>query len=906
MDKYEYKVRAEEIKSLIADGEYAEAAKIADTIDWRRVRSVMMLCTISDLYKINRRYEDSRDILLLAYEKGGGRRPIVYSLCELSIKLEEYVQAIEYYKEFVQLAPKDSGRYILQYKLYEAQEVSLEERIAVLEELKKKDYREKWAYELAYLYHRVGLESKCVEECDEMFLWFSDGRYVLKALELKKLHQPLTEEQEAKYEQMKHTGGIIEADIVTEGKAIQEEAGQAAAEEEEDDEFSREQNVLTDPTQELPGKSLDEIEVKTVDVSQYNTINLQKELAESMKEFLGVSSHAEERENAVQKETQDVEEAEAAEAADMAEAADIHEVTASEMPAEELPAASGPETPAAVKQDTDEMQLISEDMLTDSDSEAADPVSEEVFFGNTSEVKVEDVISELVEKDAQTSRNIAAMQESVSKVADRAESLQKDRERLPEASPNPAISNTGVLRTFHKPSGFDDILSQEYDGQISLAIPEEEQIEKQITGQLSIDDVMAEWEKMKKDNEQKMLQEIKERVHKQTDSLFSDFDEATKTGLLEELEKAMVDAAVRESKKRAEAERPKVVKVSDIDAKEEEKAEEQPEEQSEKQPEVIEDAEIIEEETGEADTSLDEEIPAEEVPEKEIAEEEAAEEKIEEEKIEEEKTEEEKTKEEGTAEAGNSYTAREMSRSEREQFAPFIHHKKTRKQIVEVIDNISLASYTGNVVITGEEGTGTTALAKLLVKEVQLSDNNFSGKVAKISGGNMNKKEVGATLDRLLGGALIIEGAASMKKNTVESLIRELNQEGKGLIIILEDKKEAIEKFLTKYPALATIFNLRVDVEALDDQTLVKYARKYALEQEYAIDELGVLALHTRIADMQTSDHEVTLSEIEEIVDEAIYYADKKTPKHFFDVLFGKRYDDEDMVVLREKDFMHY
>ncbi len=891
MDKYEYKVRAEEIKSLIADGEYAEAAKIADTIDWRRVRSVMMLCTISDLYKINRRYEDSRDILLLAYEKGGGRRPIVYSLCELSIKLEEYVQAIEYYKEFVQLAPKDSGRYILQYKLYEAQEVSLEERIAVLEELKKKDYREKWAYELAYLYHRVGLESKCVEECDEMFLWFSDGRYVLKALELKKLHQPLTEEQEAKYEQMKHTGGIIEADIVTEGKAIQEEAGQAAAEEEEDDEFSREQNVLTDPTQELPGKSLDEIEVKTVDVSQYNTINLQKELAESMKEFLGVSSHAEERENAVQKETKDVEEE-----AEAAEAADIHEVTASEMPAEELPAASGPETPAAVKQDTDEMQLISEDMLTDSDSEAADPVSEEVFFGNTSEVKVEDVISELVEKDAQTSRNIAAMQESVSKVADRAESLQKDRERLPEASPNPAISNTGVIRTFHKPSGFDDILSQEYDGQISLAIPEEEQIEKQITGQLSIDDVMAEWEKMKKENEQKMMQEIKERVHKQTDSLFSDFDEATKTGLLEELEKAMVDAAVRESKKRAEAERPKVVKVSDIDAKEESKAEKQPEEQTEEQLEVIEDAGIIEEETGEADTPLDEEIPAEEAPEKEIAEEEAAEEK----------TEEEKTEEEGTAEAGNSYTAREMSRSEREQFAPFIHHKKTRKQIVEVIDNISLASYTGNVVITGEEGTGTTALAKLLVKEVQLSDNNFSGKVAKISGGNMNKKEVGATLDRLLGGALIIEGAASMKKNTVESLIRELNQEGKGLIIILEDKKEAIEKFLTKYPALATIFNLRVDVEALDDQTLVKYAKKYALEQEYAIDELGVLALHTRIADMQTSDHEVTLSEIEEIVDEAIYYADKKTPKHFFDVLFGKRYDDEDMVVLREKDFMHY
>ena len=170
----------------------------------------------------------------------------------------------------------------------------------------------------------------------------------------------------------------------------------------------------------------------------------------------------------------------------------------------------------------------------------------------------------------------------------------------------------------------------------------------------------------------------------------------------------------------------------------------------------------------------------------------------------------------------------------------------------------------------------------------------------------MNKKDVGATLSKLSGGALIIENAASMKKNTVDALVKELNQEGKGLIVLLEDKKDAMEEFLANYPALTPLFNLRVDVEALDDQTLVKYAKKYALDHEYVIDELGVLALHTRIADMQTSDHEVTLSEIEEIVDEAIYFADKKTPKHFFDILLGKRYDEEDMVILREKDFMHY
>lgn len=872
MDKYEYKVRADEIKALIAEGEYAEAVKIADTIDWRRVKSVMMLCTISDLYKINRRYEDSRDILLLAYEKHTGGRLIVYSLCELSIKLEEYVQAIEYYKEFVQLAPKDTGRYILQYKLYEAQEVSLEERIAVLEEFKKKDYREKWAYELAYLYHRVGLESKCIEECDEMFLWFGDGRYVLKALELKMLHQPLSEEQQEKYNQMKHTGGIIEPEIVTERKAIKEEA-EVETEEEEDDEFSLKENLLTDPTQEIPAKELDDIQVKTVDVSQYNTINLQKELAESMKEFLENNPTVEMPVEQIEKELEQTKVFEPAPEPKV-EPEIKQEVVQQE----------------TIRQDTDEMQLITEEDLEK-------PVSEEVFFGNTAEVSIEDVVSELAEKNAENNKTavyqnpVPEKQVSISQVA----------------SPDSAISNTGVIKTFHKPSGYDNILSQEYDGQISLVVPEEEKVEKQITGQLSIDDIMAEWERVKKENERKRMEEIRQRVHKQTDTLFADFDESTKSGLLEELEKAMVNAAMKEEKMRAEMERPKVIKVSDIEAKSE-KAEpaQQPETQAaeSEKPELVEELPKVQEleflagseliEDPEEEISISEEQPEEaEIPTSEEQPQEAVADD-EEEEIEEKEESEQK------------YQAREMSDSEKEQFAPFIHHKKTRRQIVEAIDNISMASYTGNVIITGEEGTGTTALAKLLVKEIQLSDSNFSGKVAKISGTTMNKKEVGATLSKLEGGALIIEGATSLKKATVEALVKELNQEDKGIIILLVDSKQSMNDFLKKYEMLSTIFNLRVDVEALDDQTLVKYAKKYALDQEYTIDELGVLALHTRIADMQTSDHEVTLAEIEELVDDAIYYADRKTPGHFFDILFGKRYDEEDMIILREKDFMHY
>lgn len=921
MDKYEYKVRADEIKSLIAAGEYAEAVKIADTIDWRRVKSVMMLCTISDLYKINRRYEDSRDILLLAYERHSGGRLIVYSLCELSIKLEEYVQAIEYYKEFVQLAPKDSGCFVLQYKLYEAQEVSLEERIAVLEALKKRDYREKWAYELAYLYHRVGLASKCIEECDEMFLWFGEGRYVLKALELKQLHTTLSPEQQEKYEMMKQTGGNIQSELAAEQNAIKEEA-ERETEEEEDNEFSLQENLLTDPTQELPGKELDDIQVKTVDVSQYNTINLQKELAESMKEFLENHPTEEMPVEQVEEEISQTKVFEPIEGYDSVSSKETAEKETAE--AEETPIPS-------VRQDTDEMQLISDVDLNE--SKEGKPVSEEVFFGNTAEVNIEDVVSELVEKNAEQGRITAPVS------------------ALPTASPNPAVSNTGVIKTFHKPSGYDDILSQEYDGQLSLVVPEEEKVEKQITGQLSIEDIMAEWERIKKENELKRMEEIKKRVHQQTDTLFADFDESTKSGLLEELEKAMVTAAIQEEKKKADLERPKVVKVADMEQLKGQKAEkavlESPETES---AEISEDTEVQEaadaeesvavqesaakerlevqdvsltqtasasdEKVKEAEGTETEEISEEEESaEAEEISKEAEDTEAEDDSPQEENKAEELAKKETSVvtdieksgeEAEDKSRTREMSAGEREQFAPFIHHKKTRRQIVDVLDNISMASYTGNVVITGEEGTGTTALAKLLVKEVQLSDSNFSGKVAKISGATMNKKDVAATLAKLSGGALIVEDAAGMKKAAVEALIKVLNQEGSGLIVLLEDSRPKMEDFLAKYEELGSIFNLRVDVEALDDQTLVKYAKKYALDQEYSIDELGVLALHTRIADMQTSDHEVTLAEIEELVDEAIYYADKKTPAHFFDVLFGKRYDEEDMIILREKDFMHY
>lgn len=913
MDKYEYKVRVDEIKSLISEGKYADAVKVADSIDWRRVKSTMMLCTISDLYKINRRYEDSRDILLLAYERHAGGRLIVYSLCELSIKLGEYVQALEYYKEFVHLAPKDSGRYVLQYKLYEAQEVSLEERIEVLEELKKRDYREKWAYELAYLYHRVGLASKCVEECNEMALWFGEGRYVVKALELKMLHEPLSEEQQTKYEQMKQGGGFITSDFAADQKAIQE-AAEKETEEEEDDEFSLEENILTDDTQEVPGKDELDIQVKTVDVSQYNTLNLQKELAESMKEILDDHKRPEAPNEPPAKADQGAE--------------SVRQETVSNQKTQIYEPVNGLDDHAGSEK---KVQATKTAPRLRPQNFAGSNSNEEVFFGNTEEVNIQDVVFELEQKNGSKTL-FTPIGES---------ELQKEEERKePPASTDSALSNTGVIRTFHKPSGYDNMLTQEYDGQLSLVVPEQDKVEKQITGQLSIEDIMAEWEKMKQDNERKRMEDIRKRVQQQTDTLFADFDESTRSGLLEELEKAMVTAAMKEEKLKIAKARLGLLKTVDgaKNKKSQSLKKEEPQFPEEKEEETAAEAakeepapEKEKEEPPKAESLWTREnLTLEELEEKlwqeaeaemegnaegDYGEEEDGKASREEETAdaEQQMSDELETGKQNAAEGSpeteegeDKHTVREMTGSERELFAPFIHHKRTRRQIVETIDNISMASFTGNVIITGEEGTGTIALAKLLVKEVQLSDSNFSGKVAKISGSTMNRKDVASTLGKLSGGALIVEAASFMKKVAVEQLLKALNQEGKGLIVLLEDTKAAMEEFLATYPELLNTFNLRVDVEALDDQTLVRYARKYALEQEYAIDELGVLALHTRIADMQTSDHEVTLAEIEELVDEAIYYADKKTPKHFFDVLLGKRYDEEDMIVLRENDFMHY
>lgn len=933
MDKSEYKLRAEEIKDLISRGEYAQAAEIADTIDWRRVKSVMMLCTISDLYKINRRYEDARDMLLLAYERRPGGRTICYSLCELSIKMEEYVQAIEYYKEFVQVAPKDPGRYILQYKLYEAQDVSLEERIAVLEELKKRDYREKWAYELAYLYHRVGLAARCVEECDELILWFGEGKYVIKAMELKMLHQPLTPEQQEKYDHRFDAPGShipsqnsvqdngysgnesYEQSYAKDGSYDQEQGYAQDGSYDQDQSYAQDSSYdqnqsyvqdsgydqvngdtqIYDPVQpaqqETPTQPVQDdydIHVKTMDVGQYNTINLQAELAAGLREVLG-----EEPKGDTAKATSD---------------SITRSIVAPMMDSD------------TESLDYPEIAEVSEDDL---EPETEQIEGSEVFFGETGEIGDLSQVPEV---------------ETEEILPEEPASLKK-QDVVPELSK--AEVEPEATTPVEPPKELANVLAQESDGQISLVMPEAESIEKQITGQINIEDILAEWERKKKENLEKREEEVRQHVLQQTGAMFTEFEQAVRDGLLEKLEKEKaVDADtvtdtdeveeleeiadVNDETEKAPAEvseeepEPEPADTDIVDTEEVEELEEEPavaeyeEESATEEPDAVVDMEVTQEpaaeipEVPEETTAEIEEASEETTAETEEASEESVAEAEEEpeEAVEEVHEDEQPQTPEPPAVERDKAKVRALTREERELYAPFIQSKSAREQLVKAIDNISLAAYTGNVIITGEEGMDTLSLAKNMIREIQATDSNFSGKVAKISGHALNKKDAAETLNRLQNGALIICKASEMNSKTVDTMYKALQQENQGIVIILEDTRKEIDRFLEKYEKLQESFTSRMDVEALSNDTLVAFGRQYAREREYSIDELGVLALHTRIEDMQTIDHVVTVVDVKEIVDEAIAHANKKTLKHFFDVLFAKRYDDEDMIILTEKDFV--
>ena len=668
-----------------------------------------------------------------------------------------------------------------------------------------------------------------------------------------------------------------------------------------------------------------DIHVKTMDVGQYNTINLQAELAAGLREVLS-EDHA--------KETSD-------------------SITRSIVAPMIDPGDSDTES-----LDYPEIADVSEDDL---EPETEQMESSEVFFGETGEIgdlsqvpQVEteeilpeepvvarrtDVVPELseVQKTPEVQEIVKEPEAQKVQEASRTQEIHEVTASAPAAPVAPVTPAAPV----EPPKELADVLAQESDGQISLVMPEAESIEKQITGQMNIEDILAEWERKKKENLEKREEEVRQHVLQQTGAMFTEFEQAVRDGLLEKLEKEKAaDTAdtvaedttdtdeveeLEEITEEPATEEPveELTEAAPAEEAEQEPVEELPEEDTveelaeepayepeaeefeEPEAEIYEQEEIVDEEQAEPEEAMDDEPVEEPTAEAvESVDEETASEEI------------ELTAEE-TPEAGEApeqperpaverdkAKVRALTREERELYAPFIQSRSAREQLVKAIDNISLAAYTGNVIITGEEGMDTLSLAKNMVREIQATDSNFSGKVAKISGHALNKKDTADTLSKLKNGALIICKASEMNDATANVLHKALQQESQGIVIILEDTKRDIDKFLEKHEKLRECFTARMDVEALSNNTLVAFGKQYAREMEYSIDELGELALHTRIEDMQTIDHVVTVVDVKQIVDEAINHANKKTLKHFFDVLFAKRYDDEDMIILTEKDFV--
>lgn len=935
MDKNEYLVRKNKINELIREKRYQEAAEIADTIDWKNVRNSVMLCTISDLYKICKRFDDSREVLLLAYDRNPYGRLILYSLCELSIKLDDVISAFNFYKKFVEVAPKDTGRFILKYKLITAKGAGLEERIGVLEDLQAAECKENWMYELAYLYHMIGYGDKCVEECNQIIIYFGEGKYVIKALELIQQHSLLSYEQDALYKR------------------------------------------LTGPKEER------------VVVSDMDVVDMQRDLAQSMAEVLHDDKPVEEELALGQ--------------------------TASFEVQHDTPAPEEKNT-----SDLGETQVFG--FPAYADEEQDENPEEEQPQGVEGETKVFD--TKAVENELH--------KEAVVRTVVPQRGFDDMHEVMPKSKENSAI----VFRNY------DDMVSMEGDGQISFNVPEQEMIDKQITGQISITDILEEWERMKNASEKKWREDMRRKVIRQTNGIFKEFDDNARKGLLEKLEDEVISAGTVELTSEEEAnlisedlipikieEQDTEVLFSDVTVSETESEEEgiqiavpsetvtvsDPVEEQESEPvqnpdirEIIIDGaeegslsgdasseekpvseetffeetvnpEELFEEVSDETVRIEEEPSAEEIltgeeeasKEEAVTEEETSEETSSEENTSEEESESEEepsaeelsfdrtpymelSDNEGAAEelpeetdsvadamdylmrlaeASEERDLREdvlteaetetesesvplqkpeyritqddLTAEQKARFEAFIQSDFGREQVLSALNRISMEANHGNAIIGSEDIDSSVDLGIAFIRELS-SKEDEALKVGKTKASCLNAKTPEAleeTLVNQYGNALIIQDAHELRPETMAVIKNVIAAPGKRLFIAFTTTLRGKHRLLLNNGGAVDGFDVSVEIEAMSEKDLVTYARAYAFSREYTIDEMGLLALQTRISERQTSEHSATVTDVRQIVDEAIAKATKRTPKHFFDTLVGNRYDDNDMIVLKEKDF---
>ena len=890
MDKYEYKLKVDQMKSLAAEGKYEEAVEIVDSINWRKIKNINALVKAGEIYEQVGRYDDSREVLLTAYDRSPIGRMIIYRLAEVAIKTGNFEEAKDYYEEFVEIAPHDNLKYVLKYKINKAQGADYNVLIGILEELKDREYSEEWSYELAFLYHKAGMAEKCVEACDELILWFGDGPYVEKAMELKMLYEPLTEQQEKKYRLFKQNQkGVVEVRP-------------------EDDLESGE--IIAEP-----------VEIPKVKMSpdRFNTLNLQEQLRESMREIMQATEKekVDDTMNNIKKLVEDVPYLTLPEEMKEEPEAAVPEI---QMPVEEASQETGADEEWPERAEENDSQK-------ESDASGVDINGQITYVDNDKDETT----------DAEDAEHAAVDEDKVDPEAE-------DQPEVP--ADDPEVTASAEPQTDVEAAG------QEASEEVSA--------EKPFDTQMSIEEILAQWEKTRQaaesaiqEVEDKKLQSAKEKALQEAGDLMDQLaaviaklEEEAEPEELPQTEQTEApvqeDDAVRMVTNMNQLLQKEIDRLSDETAQLDQKIAD-----ADQTAETGVDTDPAQEET-ETDTDAAEHDAQDAVAEgirELLGKEEAIEAEPEYTDVTPEKVEtfsEQQEEEEAEKEADALETAllaetvRQMTKDDDEEVLPQIADPETfelpntiskltkeqreiftyfvpidgmEKQICQALTGAMLHltngknASTGNMIIQGGSGSGKTVLATNIVKVLQNETGKPAGKIGKVEASALNQKDAGELLKRVAGGCLIIEKAGELSKETAVKLAALLEQDTSGLLVIIEDTKRGIQKVLGRSESFAAKFSEKISIPIFTSDELVTFAKSYANELGYTIDDMGILALYNSISNIEHADRATTLAEVKEVVDRAVTHSEKGGLKKAFSILTSRRYDDQDYIILREKDF---
>ena len=856
MDKYEYNLKLDQIKALSAEEGYMSAAEIADSINWNKIKNVNTLVKIGEIYEKAERYQDARDILLMAYDRSPIGRMIIYRLAEVAIKMGDYDAATEYYDEFVEIAPHDDMKYILRYSIKKGQGASFDELITILEEYKDEEYTEEWAYELAYLYHKAGKADKCIDACDELILWFGDGPYVERALELKMLYQPLTKAQEEKYRRFK-------------------------AEKEKPAKIKDEAEVTEIGAMEMvKGGEIvhDDVTIPQITVNQekFNTVNLQQEIAKGMQQIM--------------------------EAKGKNEVADTMDTIKKIV--EDIPYLKLEKEQEEYVQQPEETEHIA----TDEEIDGSLKLNFKELLGEDADGQMSMVMSEKTQLEHQITgqMSIQDVLEEWEKTRHAAEIALKEAEQQKlESAKARALQEAGDIM-----ERLNDVIPKLDAGVTPKELLEEEYLKVPVDIIEQKAAVKEPEEEQKPDMQELYADETVDEVQEPQEASEDTIDEA------QEPQEAPEDAA-------DEVKEP-VGEPEDIIMAEESEKDEILTQPTTMMPEITDDMLNVDDDTSDEEASQEEENVSEKRDfdhvtsfiEQEIAKMTAKNPGLEK-KLDMAKTRkmpdislpEDLDSEEDDSKLKETKHIKELTSEQKAIFSYFIPVKGMEDQICKaynaVLDHFNRKenASTGNLIIQGEQGCGKTMLATSFIKVLQKDGEQLTGKMGKIDAAALNKKDVQQVVRKITGGCLIIERAGDIDRSIAAQLSFLMEHDITGTLYILEDTSKGIKKALSMDEGFASKFTEKISVPIFTNDELVLFAKSYSAELGYKIDEMAILALHNRISNIERIDQATTLTEVKDIIDEAIDREAHSGLKKAISILTARRYTDDDRIVLKEDHF---